>query len=254
MIINSLNNITRESILTRWDAPTLGEQEIHYWQIPLDDFLPHSLDIEILLSEKERSQFSNVFFLKEYKYRVLTQGILRLILSKYENRSPREINFHYNKYGKPYLANQGKQDIQFNLSKSNGIAVFAITAGRKVGIDIEVVRSNIEYEDIIERFFSENEKTLLRSIPLLHRLEEFFICWTCKEAFLKATGTGLSFPTSRIDVYNKGEPGVYEEIRYSKKNIFNKEWSFLTFSPISEFIVTIAKNASAANLRYFVLR
>jgi 4'-phosphopantetheinyl transferase len=55
-------------------------------------------------------------------------------------------------------------------------------------------------EQISERFFSESERQVLRSIPGRAKEEAFFNCWTRKEAYLKAVGEGLAAPLDSFDV------------------------------------------------------
>src|SRR5262249_59101464 len=46
-----------------------------------------------------------------------------------------------------------------------------------------------------------------RSLAADRKLEAFFLCWTRKEAYLKATGEGLSFPPERVGVsQGPGDP------------------------------------------------
>lgn len=246
------NNIQCEDIFSEQYAPIFAGDEIHYWQFPLDKLLPYIKKLETFLSRRERDQFSGFIFMQDYNYRVITRGTLRLILSKYENKSPNQIKLHYNKNGKPYLAKRPKQNLLFNVSSSNGIAVIVVAQNRRVGVDIEYVRPDIEYENIIDRFFSESESAILQTIPSNNKLEEFFICWTCKEAYLKAIGTGLSLPMNRIHVYNECSLSTQGDIRYSRKSIFNKEWSFFTFSLLSPTIVTMVGEGTSTKLRFFV--
>ncbi len=48
---------------------------------------------------------------------------------------------------------------------------------------------------------------MIQSYPPHMRHEAFFNLWTCKEAFLKAAGTGLSIDLNRVEVSARlGEP------------------------------------------------
>ena len=45
------------------------------------------------------------------------------------------------------------ENISFNLSHTCGLALLAITRGRRIGIDAEMVHSEIEVEDMSRKFF-----------------------------------------------------------------------------------------------------
>jgi 4'-phosphopantetheinyl transferase len=62
------------------------------------------------------------------------------------------------------------------------------------------MRSDVATNEIAARFFSAYECKILATVEPTMRCAAFFACWTRKEAYLKATGDGLSFPLSQFDV------------------------------------------------------
>ena len=103
--------------------------------------------------------------------------------------------------GKPQLAaGQNPRALHFNVSHSNGIALIAVGSGEPLGVDIERIRKDVDTNSLAERFFSIRERAGLRALPEHLRVPGFYACWTRKEAFLKATGDGLSFPLANFSV------------------------------------------------------
>ena len=116
-------------------------------------------------------------------------------------REPESISLEYNPWGKPALAaGFADSDIRFNLSHSHGVAAYAIARGREVGVDVEMLRPDFASGGIAERFFSRTEIESLRSLPREHQTRAFFVCWTRKEAYVKALGCGLSIDLGSFDV------------------------------------------------------
>jgi 4'-phosphopantetheinyl transferase len=76
--------------------------------------------------------------------------------------------------------------------------LFAFCTERRIGVDVERVRRDLNVQEIASRFFSDAENRALRQCPDAH--EAFFRCWTRKEAFVKARGEGLSCPLETFDV------------------------------------------------------
>src|SRR5260370_32898477 len=82
-----------------------------------------------------------------------------------------------------------------------GVVVFFSSPRHSdIGIDVEQVRRDFDWEAIARRFFSAHEQSQLAALPADERVEGFFRCWTRKEAYIKATGDGLSLPLSQFDV------------------------------------------------------
>src|SRR5919199_1621700 len=123
-------------------------------------------------------------------------------------QAPPQLCFTYGRHGKPALATgTGGVPLRFNVSHSHGLALYAITRDREVGVDVERIRPEVAQEKIAERFFSPREVTVLRALPTPLQATAFFACWTRKEAYIKATGDGLSLSLKQFDVsLAPGEP------------------------------------------------
>ncbi|MBE9008772.1 4'-phosphopantetheinyl transferase superfamily protein [Pseudanabaenaceae cyanobacterium LEGE 13415] len=167
-----------------WQNPPkeleLGANDVHVWQVDLD---VTAFPIE-LLSTDEQSR-ANRFKFEQHRQRFIAgRGFLRSLLARYLNTDPAILEFDYGSHGKPFLKDSS---IQFNLAHSENLALFAVSVDRAIGIDIEYIRTIDQLDALVQRFFLPSEARTIQAQP-----ELFFQYWTCKEAFLKATGTGLS--------------------------------------------------------------
>jgi len=133
---------------------------------------------------------------------------LRRIISDYLAIPPAQLRFIYNEYGKPAVSDdQNDRALNFNLSHSAELVLYAVARGRDVGIDIEYIREDFATLEIAEHFFSKDEVAALKSLPADQRTIGFFNCWSRKEAFIKAKGMGISYPLDRFTVsLAPGEP------------------------------------------------
>jgi 4'-phosphopantetheinyl transferase len=80
------------------------------------------------------------------------------------------------------------------------VAQYALTDGREIGVDVEYARADFTSDDIASRFFSPLEVQSLGGLSDEERVAGFFRCWTRKEAYIKATGRGMSQPLDSFDV------------------------------------------------------
>lgn len=132
---------------------------------------------------------------------VAARAFLREQLSSELGIDATEIELGEGRHGKPYLVKPHRAPgLEFNVSHSAGLALLAMTPGRSVGIDVEHVRTDIEVDALSRRFFSLREQGDLLRLSQEDRLRAFFVCWTRKEAYLKALGLGLAMPLDRFDV------------------------------------------------------
>jgi 4'-phosphopantetheinyl transferase len=189
-------------------ALILGNREVHVWQAALDQS-PSQLDSYLrTLSADERARADRFHFQEDREHFIVARGVLRSILGLYLRKAPEFLSFRYTSYGKPALdLGSGGEAIRFNLSHSHKMALYAVARGREVGIDLEFISGSPQAEQIAERFFSSEEISTLRALPPALQRHGFFLCWTRKEAYIKARGEGLSLPLDQFDVSLKpGEP------------------------------------------------
>jgi 4'-phosphopantetheinyl transferase len=195
-----------------WHPPpkalSLTSSEVHVWEANLNQARSRIDDYLRSLSVDERERADRFHFDRDRDHFIVARGVLRNILGLYLNREPASLSFEYSSHGKPLLAPAAHRDaISFNLSHSDGIALYVMARDRAVGVDVEFIRSGPRSEQIAERFFSLHEVATLRALPVTLQRYAFFLCWTRKEAYIKARGEGLSLPLDQFDVsLTPGEP------------------------------------------------
>ncbi|MGO8796180.1 MAG: 4'-phosphopantetheinyl transferase family protein [Candidatus Sulfotelmatobacter sp.] len=179
----------------------LGDDEVQLWRVDLDGIGGEEDRWQKLLSDDERTRAARFHFGRDRQRFAAGRAVLRIILAGYLAADPSALRFTYSAKEKPSLAPPHAEGrLMFNVSHSGGIALMAFARGREVGIDVEHVRSDFDLEAIARRFFSAHEQRELFALTPEARIEGFFRCWTRKEAYIKATGDGLSLPLSQFDV------------------------------------------------------
>ncbi|NJR59977.1 MAG: 4'-phosphopantetheinyl transferase superfamily protein [Cyanobacteria bacterium CRU_2_1] len=179
-----------------WILPSpilrLSNSDIHLWRTDLNVSLITLQHLTQILSEDERQRANRFHFERDRIHFIACRGILRCILGRYLNTNPAYIQFSYGSRGKPILETSSDiSPLQFNLSHSHGLALYAITRRCAIGVDLEYCRA-IEVESLAKSFFSPREYILLSALPPVQQRSAFFQLWTYKEAYLKATGKGLT--------------------------------------------------------------
>lgn len=125
--------------------------------------------------------------------------LLRLSLSRHAPLDPRDWRFVQPPLARPEPDGErcpGGQALRFSLSHSRGIVACALATQAPVGIDCESHRPLPDALDLARRFFAPSESDAVAAAPpgdaRGQRLALFYTYWTLKEAYLKATGEGLS--------------------------------------------------------------
>ena len=215
---------TSETIILP-NIPDLGTG-IHVWALSLKAF--DDVALPATLSEEERDRAARFHFEIDRRRFAVTRTCLRLLLAKYTQEDASRLEFCYAEYGKPSLSAPAT-DVRFNVSHSHDLALLAFTRGREIGVDVEYVRPEVEIESLAQRFFSLQEGAAIRSLSEDAKVKAFFHCWTCKEAFLKAKGFGLSVPLDSFDVsVNSDRPAALLATRPAPRD--RDHWSIWTLT------------------------
>ena len=119
---------------------------------------------------------------------------LRAVLSLYLEHEP---VLERGPLGKPRVRGQGPE---FSFSRSGDLALVAVTPDRPVGVDVEWMRPARPVARIARRMFADDELSALEALPAPARAAAFHRCWTGKEAYVKALGTGLGHGLARFSM------------------------------------------------------
>jgi 4'-phosphopantetheinyl transferase len=188
---------------SKWHSPpaelTLGPDEVHVWRVVLDQTDEVVERLGAVLSVDERARAKRITIAGPRRRFIVGRVALREILGRYASIPPSEVRFCYGRRGKPALDLEGTV-LRFNLSHSGDLALVAIALGREIGVDVERVRVDRDFERIATRFFSKVEVATLLAFSPAERTEAFYRCWTRKEAYIKAIGEGLAIPLDSFDV------------------------------------------------------
>jgi 4'-phosphopantetheinyl transferase len=173
--------------------------EVHIWRIDLDT---PALPVESLAASLSTTEHERAAKFRSAQHRerwIVARGAMRQILARYAGIEPAALVFETEQLGKPRLA-LPEPEIPFNLTHTAGLALLAIAAGGRIGVDAEFIRPLSDLRQLAERFFSSTEAGEILSMDEGLQPAAFFACWTRKEAFLKALGKGLHAPLDQFAV------------------------------------------------------
>ncbi len=190
-----------DSDLARRTAASLGGDEIQVWlaTVPPDEATLAGFTSRLSLDERERAERFGAG--EPRRQFVFGRAVLRQLLGACLNVEPAALVFGLQPRGKPFLASSALAgNLRFNLSHSGQMTAIALARGREVGVDIESIQRLDDLPLLAERIFSPCERGELFSLPEPQQRAAFFNGWTRKEAWLKATGEGLTNDLPAIGV------------------------------------------------------
>jgi 4'-phosphopantetheinyl transferase len=235
-----------------WKTPPqpiiLNSKDVYIYRANLDLPVAQIQQLAHFLSPDEKIRAERFRFPEHQRRFVAARGILRELLSNYLELSPEQIVFEYSDRGKPKLPKSfNPQQLQFNLSHSQEMAVYCFTLNRRIGIDLEYLKPLTDAEAIASRFFATTEKEFIASAPQEEKQQIFFQLWTAKEAYLKATGEGLAGSLAEIEIILNKER-IISSFKLQGSTTATKSWSLFKFIPDNNYIGTVAvENLSDTN-------
>lgn len=157
------------------------------WVADLDVGDARYQDLSRTLSPEEHLRAGDLPAAHARKF-VVARGILRDLLSGFTGTPPQKLRFEYGDAGKPSLVDH---DINFNVSHSADLGLFAFAPDRPVGVDVENERPVRRLLDVAQRFMTEEEVRSLAATAPEDRDASFLRSWVTREARLKAQGKGV---------------------------------------------------------------
>jgi 4'-phosphopantetheinyl transferase len=167
---------------------------VHVYRLNLAEFPDASYDRACLvLDGDERERAARFRHEPSKRAFVQVRSALRVLLGGYLRQAPADIRFTLGEKGKPRLAGTAPdRGLVFNVSHSSDCGLLAFAWDTSLGVDGERCRAITHVDGIAERCFAPAELAWWRGLPEARREKAFFGLWTCKEAFVKATGEGIT--------------------------------------------------------------
>jgi 4'-phosphopantetheinyl transferase len=241
-----------------WKNPpqnlSLVAADIHIWRANLNLDKSQLDRFRSTLSADEIIRAERFYFEKHRHSFIASRGILREILGRYLEIEANQVKFGYELRGKPFLiTDSGTLQLNFNVSHSEDLALYAmaspaagIASGGKssnqVGIDLEMIRPIADIQQLAQRFFATSETNAIASLIPPYQEQLFFRYWTCKEAYLKATGEGLSSLDQVEIIFNPPD---------SPKLSHTNHWILQELIPADNYVGAVAFPSEVKNLSFW---
>ncbi|HEU4522655.1 MAG TPA: 4'-phosphopantetheinyl transferase superfamily protein [Thermoanaerobaculia bacterium] len=191
------------------------------------------------LSCEERARAQRFVFDRDRRRFVAGRTILRNLLSARLGVSPARVDLVAGANGKPEVRGSG---VRFNLSHCEDLAVYAFSS-HEIGVDVEAIRPMPDVDAIASGFFSRREREAFSRLRPSDRVVGFFNCWTRKEAFFKALGSGLDARLDAVDVsFEPGQPARIVRVGDTPGEDCN--WTLESFQPAPGFVAAVVAQKS----------
>ena len=182
--------------ITSWQPSSHPRQpapgELHLWRFKFACLMEENKSQKSLLSTDELARVSRLLDPQKKQLFISARCHLRQLLGQYLDVPAALIQFRYTANGKPFLAAQHEPSLLFNLSHSNFWGVIVVSSGVDVGIDIEKIDPDLEFQQLANRYFNLKENDLLNKYLTTRKRRGFYRLWTRKEAVLKMQGSGFN--------------------------------------------------------------
>jgi 4'-phosphopantetheinyl transferase len=170
----------------------LGKNDLHIWHIPLGGESLLQQSFPPLPSEAEITQAAKFTHPLLHQCYLKTRWAMRKILGRYLSEAPEKVQLRYAELGKPELIPGAHSlDIRFNLTHSGNGALFAVTLGTEVGIDMEKIGHKPRPLRLASRYFTKDVVQQLDNLNGQDQQLGLLKLWTQYEAYKKAQGLGL---------------------------------------------------------------
>ena len=230
------------------DADLLPKLSVRVWAVWLNASAELSAEYRRFLVPEETARADKFAFEHLKRQYEVSQGALRLLLARYTGCEPRQLKFRFGPKGKPSLAANSR--LHFNLSNSGEMSLYAFMFDCEIGVDVEELRGSKDLPALAARYFCEAEATQLLSLADEWAMQEaFYRCWTRKEAYIKAIGTGLYLPLDQFQVTLLSEdPPRFVHIGNSAKAA--DEWTLQHLDPAPGYVGALAYHNRARKVLF----
>ena len=196
-------HLTDTSWPTPQSLPALDGDDIHVWKASVGVLVEHETALPASLDTAELARAAGFLHEADRARFLHSHVLLRALAAHYLGRPAAALTFELGEVGKPHMAGEDQGRLAFNMSHSGDLLLFAFARSGRVGVDVERWSERLgdrERARIAVSVFSAGEQAALAELPAEPRREAFYSVWTRKEAYLKATGAGISRGLKHVEV------------------------------------------------------
>lgn len=218
---------------------SLNKNSVHIYSLCTDNYSEHIPQLETFLGSEDQARL-NTLHQADFKNNfIISRGLLRSILSTYTGIAAAEIKLQRNQHGKPLLA-ESMPAIQFNMTHTQSRLLIALSSENTVGIDIENRHRKVKMAQLAQKIMSGNELAYFQTLDQEQQVQVFFENWTAKEAYLKATGEGISAGMNQIEIIRTENGLIIKDLR---NRFSDQRWFLYQLENHADFIATLAVNS-----------
>jgi len=233
-----LGLVLQENTAPLNSLPQIQKNEVHLWCLPLDLTERQSEIALSLLSDHQKDKY---YCRKTSALRCAYLGgryYLLHLLAAYSGLAVAKIELAYSRLNKPYL-DPNPHAIEFNFTDTfinqKAFGIYAFGHQQKLGVDVECLDRNTQFERVLKRRFSLAEQAYVRSSNAGQR-QRFLRIWTRKEAYGKAKGVGINFTMKELDLYSKSHAMAFQCEH-------DRDWQLLQVHPNSRAIACVVRES-----------
>jgi len=227
--------------------------ETHIWHIAPEsicdpEVLQHCRD---MLEPEEREKLARFIRPVDGHHYLVAHALVRSVLSFYADIAPADWRFTHGKRGRPEIHPDLGSRLRFNLTHTRGLAACVVTLDVDCGIDAELLHERNNPLGVAQRMFSSRELMALGQREGEDFLTYFYRHWTLREAYVKARGIGISFPTHQLCFEVNGEK-VSVEFDDTVDDC-EKNWHFQLIRPNASHIVALALRDNSDKRKHVIV-
>ena len=175
-----------------WWSPFTTRGDVQVVHVDLNPGPAREAEAYRWLDETEREAWRK-YLPQPRRQFTLCRAALRAILCEQSGCRNDRLSFGAALHGKPFAMAEGARlPLNFNVSHSGGHGLIALSAGGRLGVDVEERIPRRHLDELIEAVMGPDEQAELAALREPAKLRLFYRLWTLKEALIKALGTGFS--------------------------------------------------------------
>ncbi|MEO8459185.1 MAG: 4'-phosphopantetheinyl transferase superfamily protein [Dokdonella sp.] len=218
-----MQTLTADAFVSVATPPPLGDDEVHVWLI-----------------ESATAQRAPALS-------VAAHATLGWLLARYVGEDAGPPAIARGPHGKPYVPLL--PELEFNLSHSGRCTLIALARGQAVGVDVERSDRCWSVDGIARRYFTASESRALAQVGDGERANAFLSLWTCKEAVLKAIGSGISFGLDRVEFALSTNSRVDRLVATADEAGTPAEWEVCAIEPSDGYFGAVAWRGPKRSVR-----